>query len=165
MRAAPKARAAFCGRGPKLALGKESGKSRSPQSAGRSYSAEAVPERKGVERETLRNGVSLADHAGCPRGSHDDSSWRNAHGPIPGRLEGMVQSQGGCGMGWGLLAKRAAGARHWKGGELGDWERTERRSAGNGIVVGHGLEPTEAEPVHTEGRSTQTYADLKGARC
>jgi hypothetical protein len=64
-----------------------------------------------------------------------------------------------------LLAKRAAaaGARHWEGGELGNWERTECRSAGNGIVVGHGLEPTESEPVHNEGRSTQTYAELKGA--
>ena len=77
----------------------------------------------------------------------------------------MVQSPGGCGTGWGLLAERAAAAeaRHWEGGELGDWERTEHRSAGNGIVVGRGLEPTEAEPVHNEGRSTQTYADLKGA--
>jgi len=44
-RAAPKARAAFSGRGPKLVLGKEFGKSRSPQSAGRSYSVEALPER------------------------------------------------------------------------------------------------------------------------
>ena len=56
-RAAPKARAAFSGRGPKLVLGEESGKSRSPQSAGRSYSAEAVPEgRRSERRETnLRN--------------------------------------------------------------------------------------------------------------
>jgi hypothetical protein len=61
----------------------------------------------------------------------------------------MVQSQGGYGMGWGLLAKRAAaaGARQWEGGELGDWERTERRSARNRIVVGHGLEPTEAGSI------------------
>jgi len=51
-RSAPKARAAFSGRGPTLAIREESGKSRGPQSAGRSYGAEAVPGRRG------RNGVA-----------------------------------------------------------------------------------------------------------
>ena len=39
----------FSGRGPKLVLGEESGKSRSSQSAGRSYGAEAVPETQEAE--------------------------------------------------------------------------------------------------------------------
>src|SRR6202521_1597263 len=51
-RAAPKARAAFSGGGPELVSGEEAGKSRGPQSAGRSYSAEAVPERTGRKRIT-----------------------------------------------------------------------------------------------------------------
>lgn len=39
-------------------MGEESGKSRSPQSAGRSYSAEAVPETKGAEDGGLIKVVS-----------------------------------------------------------------------------------------------------------
>jgi hypothetical protein len=42
----------FRERGPELVSGEESGKSRRPSSEGRSYSAEAVPERNGTERKT-----------------------------------------------------------------------------------------------------------------
>src|SRR6266478_886572 len=70
-RAAPKARAAFSGRGPKLVLGEESGKSRSSQSAGRSYGAEAVPETQAAEdgdHNQCSDRVSPKGYIGEPRG-------------------------------------------------------------------------------------------------
>ena len=42
-------------------MGEESGKSRSPQSEGRSYSAEAVPETKGAEHGDLIKVVSSSE--------------------------------------------------------------------------------------------------------
>src|SRR5208283_4119383 len=84
VRAAPKARAAFAGRGPKLALGKESGKSRSPQPAGRSYSAEAVPERKGVNGKPARTDSDGPIARDAQEAAKTTNFRRNARWSIPG---------------------------------------------------------------------------------